>query len=389
MEAMEPDFKKIVREAKGLMSEEDYRELYHEAIKIGKGTIVEIGPARGAGTIVLGLAARQNSDIEHIITIDSFQNSRSIKSFDNIEENIEDLRNNLAAFDCGEKVTIMVAGHEDWELIRECPITMLVIDADGALDRDFSNYYNLLTPGARVFVDDCEAKLNSHVRLYYTRERTGYTDNPEEDAGGYLEKISPLGKECMTRCFIDYLIREGFLKVLSKGNKAITFKKSEPSLLFSETNLTEMQQIRERMKEELIAIRSKTMRIAGRLHPQLQEIQEKTGCEEILVMKGVPMDRDIRYYPIYGIGKDGKRASDIGRIYEKDIHKSSYGDKQVLLLKTRRLLKKDKYALVISGLPDQESCSIPPEWKRSLVSALDAVETETQKLFKSLELSSL
>ena len=148
---MEPDFKKIIREAKGLMSEEDYRELYHEAIKIGKGTIVEIGPARGAGTIVLGLAARQNSDIEHIITIDSFQNSRSIKSFDNIEENIEDLRNNLAAFDCGEKVTIMVAGHEDWELIRECPITMLVIDADGALDRDFSNYYNLLTadPGCK------------------------------------------------------------------------------------------------------------------------------------------------------------------------------------------------------------------------------------------------
>ena len=106
-------------------------------------------------------------------------------------------------------------------------------------------------------------------------------------------------------------------------------------------------------------------------------------------MKGVPMDRDIRYYPIYGIGKDGKRASDIGRIYEKDIHKSGYGDKQVLLLITRRLLKKDKYALVISGLPDQKPFCIPLKRKRSLVSALDAVETETQKLFKSLELSSL
>ena len=283
----------------------------------------------------------------------------------------------------------MVAGHEDWELIRECPITMLVIDADGALDRDFSNYYNLLTPGARVFVDDCEAKFNSHARLYYTRERTGYSDNPEEDAGGYLEKISPLGKEYMTWCFIDYLIREGLLEVLSTRNQTITCKKSEPSLLFSETNLTEMQQIRERMKEKLIDIRSSTMRISGRLRPQLQEIQEKTGCEEILVMKGVPMDQDIRYFPIYGIGKDGKRASDIGRIYEKDIHKSVYGDKQVLLLKTRRLLKRDKYALVISGLPDQKPFCIPPKRKRSLVSALDAVETETQKLFKSLELSSL
>ena len=193
----------------------------------------------------------------------------------------------------------------------------------------------------------------------------------------------------MTWCFIDYLIREGLLEVLSTRNQTITCKKSEPSLLFSETNLTEMQQIRQRMKEKLIDIRSSTMRIAGRLRPQLQEIQEKTGCEEILVMKGVPMDQDIRYFPIYGIGKDGKRASDIGRIYEKDIHKSGYGDKQVLLLKTRRLLKRDKYALVISGLPGQESCSIPPEWKRSLISILDTVETETQQLFRSIELSPL
>ena len=143
------------------------------------------------------------------------------------------------------------------------------------------------------------------------------------------------------------------------------------------------------MKEKLIDIRSSTMRISGRLRPQLQEIQAKTGCEEILVMKGVPMDQDIRYFPIYGIGKDGKRASDIGRIYEKDIHKSVYGDKQVLLLKTRRLLKRDKYALVISGRPGQESCSIPPEWKRSLISILDTVETETQQLFRSIELSPL
>ena len=64
------------------------------------------------------------------------------------------------------------------------------------------------------------------------------------------------------------------------------------------------------------------MRIAGRLRPQLQEIQEKTGCEEILGMKGVPMDRDIRYYPIYGIGKDGRRKPSPVHAYEDTMLKS-------------------------------------------------------------------
>ena len=386
---MEPDFVKIARVAKGKMLRENYSDLYQEAMKLGKGTVVEIGPAGGAGTIVLGLAAKQNPDIERIITIDAFQNSRSIKSLYNIEENIEDLRKNLASFDCGEKVTIMVAGHEDWEKIREGPVTMLVIDADGGLDRDFSNYYNLLIPGATVFVDDCAPQLNNHAKFFYTRERTGCTDDPVEDAGEYLQKVSPLGKEYMTKCFIDYMLKEGFLEEISIRKDTITLKKSESNPFFSETNLAEMQQIRERMKEKLISIRAETMRIAARLRPQLEEIKEKTGCEEILVMKGVSMDQKVRYYPIYGIGKDGRRATDIGRIYERDIHKPEYRDKRIIVLKTGKLLEKKKYALVLSGLANKAFFRIPLKWKRNLASVLDTVEMETQQVFDSLDLSSV
>ena len=98
-----PDFEKIISDTDANMFLKNYQDLYQEALLLKPGIILEIGPARGTGTIVLGLAAKQNPIIEKIITFDAFQNSRALKSFDNVEENISDLRNNLKKFDCEKK----------------------------------------------------------------------------------------------------------------------------------------------------------------------------------------------------------------------------------------------------------------------------------------------
>ena len=93
-----PQFGRINRAAKGAMSPANYRDLYQEASALGKGTIVEIGPAQGAGTIVLGLAAKKNPNIERIISIDAFEKSQHLISLDNVEDNIRELRKNLSSF---------------------------------------------------------------------------------------------------------------------------------------------------------------------------------------------------------------------------------------------------------------------------------------------------
>ena len=74
---------------------------------------------------MLELAARRNPNVERIISIDAFCQSNTLKTFDDVEANIQDLRDNLACFGCGEKVTIVVAGQEDWDLIDQSPISML------------------------------------------------------------------------------------------------------------------------------------------------------------------------------------------------------------------------------------------------------------------------
>ena len=384
-----PQFGRINRAAKGAMSPANYRDLYREASALGKGTIVEIGPAQGAGTIVLGLAAKKNPNIERIISIDAFEKSQHLISLDNVEDNIRELRKNLSSFHCGERVTIMTAGHEDWEMIKHSRITMLVIDADGGLDRDFSNYYNLLVPGATVFVDDYCAVLNEQAKNYYTRERTGCLDSPEEDAREYLHKPSPLGKQYMTKCFIDYLIREGLLEEKSIRNRTITLVKSKTNPFFTEKHLTDMQQIRARMKEKLLRVRRETLRIVRQLDPQLERIQAAAECEELLVMRGIPVDHDIRYYPVYGLGKNGKPASDIGRIYEKHIRDSVSGERQFIPLKRGRRRNKAKYALVICGQAGKKPFMLPSDWKKKLTATLNTVEEETQALFKTTDLSSL
>ena len=384
-----PDYRKIKETTRGLMEKGNYRDLYEAALALEKGAVVEIGPARGGTTVTLGLASLQNPNIERIISIDAFQNSRCLRYFDDVEKNIEELKNNLAAFGCGEKVTVMVAGQEDWTLLRQLKLSMLVIDADGALDRDFFHYYNALRPGATVFVDDCEARLNKHACLYYTRERTGPSDDVTADAGSYLDKPSPLGKQYMTRCFIDYMVREGFLEKQALRGETITLKKGPSAPEFTEKNLEEMGRIRERMKEKLLTMRRETMRIADRLRPLLREIRDAGACSDVVLLKGVPMNGDIRYYPIYGAGKDGKRAADIERIYEKEIPGQKEKGLEIILLKAGRFLKKDSFALVLRGREAAAPFQLPGDQKKRLTKAVEIVERETKRYLDTVELPSL
>lgn len=96
-------YKAIIETASGQMLFEEYRDLYEAALSAQKGSVLELGSARGGATVVLGLAAKHNQNIERIVTVDTFRNSRSLRSMENIGENIRELRNNLDRFDCGRR----------------------------------------------------------------------------------------------------------------------------------------------------------------------------------------------------------------------------------------------------------------------------------------------
>lgn len=365
-----------------------YEDLYREALSLEKGSIVEIGPARGAGTVVLGLAAKRNSGIELVISIDAFRDSRALKSFDDVEENIAELKRNLAYFGCGDEVTIMTAGHEDWELIRSCGVAMLVIDADGSLDRDFSNYYNLLPAGATVFVDDCALTLNKYARTRNTRERTGFSDDPIEDAGPSLEKQAPLGKEYLTTCFIDYMVKEGFLEKAALRGNMLTLRKCGDARAFGDDDFTRMQSIREGMKSRLLVMRAETMAIARALEPVLRQVRDEARCSEVVAYSSIPVGDVVRYYPIYGIGTDDGRATPAPEFFAKDAEDVFGDDGEVVLFKSFGRRGK-RHALLLRGRGESQGTGLPHRLNRKVKQALNDVETRTERYFDSLDLEVL
>ena len=378
----QPDYPSIMRTAHAMMQRRNYQALFEAAMELEGGAIVEIGPSRGASTIFLALAAKHNPAIERVISIDAFKGSASLKSFDDVETNVEELRSNLACFDCADEVTIMVADQEDWGLIDRSPISFLFIDADGRLDRDFSRYYNRLAPHATVFIDDCELMLNVHAKGRNIRDRTGYTDDPVVDAGAFLERPAPLGKEYLTKCFVEYLVSRGFLTQEDCFGKTLKLKKADPDPVFSDEDATNMTLIHEGMRRRLLAVRADTMRIARKLEPVLMEVLERTHGKEVVVLSSIKRGGKVLYYPIYGVSRDGRRAGETPCRPRKELLGS--GDGRVTMfgpsfqhLFWNAVLVRDDEGSPARGIP------LPLRFK--LGRTIAKVERETQEYIDNIE----
>ena len=379
----EPDFRKIKETAYGLMSTENYRNLYRNALSVTEGEIVEIGPARGASTIALALASKRNPNIKQIISIDTFRESWSLKTWDNIEENIQDLKDHLSAFECCDLVHIMIAGHEDIGVVEKFPISMMFIDADGSLDRDFTKYYHMLLPGALVVVDDCKGILNSYAKSRNTRERTGFTDNMLEDAEDFLDRPAPLGKEYITFGFIRYLICKEYFNAISCTGNTITLQKTETHADILQEDKLGMQSIRQQMKDELIEIRRKTMEFVQPVEAALSIIRRRAQTDSVILMKREFIKDKGRYYPIYGINASGKKAEKIGRYFEDELFTyAAAGELQYKIVKFHvGIHPAQVYALLINSSM-QGSALIPAYLMIYLKWKTRKAEAATRRFFK-------
>jgi predicted O-methyltransferase YrrM len=150
----------VKKKANGMLSIDVYQEMYHLAQKVEQNTtILEIGTAHGAGTISLALGSQGKNRIASIDKI----TGGSRDKFGTLEENKVIIKNNFKYFGV-EKVIDFYIGTST-EIASHLPekltISMLVIDADGAIDRDFELFYNKLLPGSTIIIDD----YSNYVRI--------------------------------------------------------------------------------------------------------------------------------------------------------------------------------------------------------------------------------
>jgi predicted O-methyltransferase YrrM len=153
--------KEIKRRAGGLLVPKVYSAIYDVGKESSGGTFVEIGTAHGAATIALALGAKQQSAPFHIYTVDPFCGAYSSRTaYGSVDQNVEIVRTNFNEFGVDENITVVPGLSSD--LLRQfdpANISVLLIDADGRIDRDLDLLYDRLTPACQIILDDVDGNV--------------------------------------------------------------------------------------------------------------------------------------------------------------------------------------------------------------------------------------
>ena len=155
---------RVRSEAHGKLSPAAYRRLYESAAAIGGGTIVEIGTSQGAATIAMALGAKAAGLDFRIVTLDAhFVGTRPRAATESEKKAI--VRRGFEAFGVSGRIDMVIGKVEELvEIADPCDIPLLLIDADGRIDRDLAALWRRLRPGCAIVIDDCDDQIYIHRR---------------------------------------------------------------------------------------------------------------------------------------------------------------------------------------------------------------------------------
>ncbi len=248
-------FRRVKQVASGRLASGTYRELYRVATKLEPGCIVEIGPAQGASTISLALGARENAHPIKLFTIERGEASQALASATDVDMNRRAIESNLEAFGVRDAVEIVIGDVADVHPeTGDGPISLLCIDADGALDRDFRLFFNRLVDGAPIVIDDCLDVINDHARNRYLK----WTE-PEEleeyvrgKGATHFRDLCPLGKEYTTYRFVQYFLEQGLLSDARDVRRTLFARKAVGARFDEEKHGPGLERIRDQIEAEYL-----------------------------------------------------------------------------------------------------------------------------------------
>jgi predicted O-methyltransferase YrrM len=132
--------------------------IYHFA-KTGGGAVLEVGPYLGGSAVAAALGVRDSQNRRSIVTIEAggHLDHPSLPS----KNILKDLKKNLVQAGVADLITLL----EGWSLdekivaaahqrLQPATVMLLVLDADGAVQRDLDLYGDLLAPGCSLVFDD-------------------------------------------------------------------------------------------------------------------------------------------------------------------------------------------------------------------------------------------
>jgi len=161
--------------ANGMLSAEVYQAIFDTVSASKCANIVEIGTAHGAATISLALGVAARGGGATVWTVDRLGGRHSSRSaFGSPSENERIVMANLSRAKVDHLVRLFVGSSDEFLSSGQCPdrIDLLMLDADGRIDRDLLHFYGRMPADAPIIVDD----VDSSIYLNRNHEGIPYID---------------------------------------------------------------------------------------------------------------------------------------------------------------------------------------------------------------------
>lgn len=198
MKESKSKLKNLVEKANGMLPFSVYEEIYNQALKLEGKNIIEVGTAHGAASIALALGGSARNPEIKIWTIDKLGGKYSSRSkFGSIEFNKNIVHENFKFAGVDHLIELFVGSSDEFISSNLCPeqIDMLMLDADGKIDRDLMHFYPRMVPGSPIIIDDVDPNIffnTNHEGILFIDLKHRITSlllNAYEKAG-FIENIN-------------------------------------------------------------------------------------------------------------------------------------------------------------------------------------------------------
>jgi hypothetical protein len=217
------DFEDVRASLNGMLPAEVYEEYYRIARYRSHASILELGTGQGAGAVAFALGVKDSGRSARVIAIDQFSQSvqgphpasRRTHGDDTVPLNLRAFEEGLRKYRVHDCVDIHVGKTVDLDVNpASCgEVDVLAIDVDGMLDRDLYLFYDHVSSGGLLILDDYADTINAHGRKALDR----YLKMDQDKAVTEIGRLSSfhrrrlLGKHLLTYRLVERFEALGLL----------------------------------------------------------------------------------------------------------------------------------------------------------------------------------
>ena len=187
----------VKEKCNGMLSPAVYGRIYELAKNAPGESFIEVGAAHGAATICLGSALRDSCRAGKVYSFEKITGG-SRERFGSFDTNKRIIEENIAFFGLGDRIVMNYGLVEDLATVipERADFGLLMLDADGRIDRDFSLFFDKLADNAVMIIDDVAPQVRVKTASGSLNARRVFVDQ----------------KHRLSNLLVDFFTRQGMIE---------------------------------------------------------------------------------------------------------------------------------------------------------------------------------